>query len=216
MDKKWIFVLCICSLCLWGTACGPSEEKLEEAKQTYSQLAAIHNQVVEAHKNIEDDSMDETLTQIREEMAEVENCNLADMKDEEIDSLIAEMNELIGSYESALETISGIKEEEDAAVLVPIPVTVINNSTLTFTVLKLYEKGDYDTHVNILEGMNPLEKGKTLAGLVIQRDVDNTPWILALQDAEGGEYETELPTEEYTTKGVSLKITFDGENVSIE
>ena len=63
MYKKILSLFIICSYCFLMTACGPSEEKIEQAQQKYAQLVEMHNQVVEAHKNISDASMDETLSE---------------------------------------------------------------------------------------------------------------------------------------------------------
>lgn len=211
MFKRLIFLFMICSLCLFAAACGPSEEKVTEAREKYSQLVEVHNQAVEAHKGIADDSLDESLAGLREQVAEVENYNLAELKDEEIDILIQIMDALVVSYEEHLEALSDIKGKEDAAVLIPIPVSVTNKTDFSFSVLKLYEKGDYDNHTNVLEDMEPLASGQALAGLVIQRDVDNTSWVLALEDTVGMKYELELLVEEYDEKGVALELFYDVE-----
>lgn len=217
MHKRLFLLLITCSLCLFVTACGPSEEKVAQAQQKYAQLVELHNQVVEAHKDIADDSLDELLTEISEQMSGVEEYNLAEMKDEEIDILIQTMESLVVSYEDALTALSDIKEEEDAAVLVPIPISVTNNTDLAFTALKLYEKGNYDIHVNILEGMDPFGPLQTLAGLIVQKDVENTPWILVLEDENGAEYEFELPVEEYEESAeIALKIVYNSDSTGID
>lgn len=215
MRKKKFSLFIICSLCLLMTACGPSEEKIEQAQQKYVQLVEMHNRVVEAHKNISDASMDETLTEISGQIAEFEKFNLAEMKEEEIDDLIRSMDLLIVSYEDALEEITDIKAKEDAAVLTDIPVSVENATSFTFTGLKLYETGDYGTHVNVLESTEGLLPGQTVTGLMIERDVDNTPWMLALSDTEGGEYEYELPVSGYDEAGITLKLSYDVEETKL-
>lgn len=209
MYRRIFSLFMICSLCLLAAACEPSDEKIDEARQKYALLAEVHNKVVEAHKDVEDDSLDESLTEIREQISEVESYNLAEMKDEEIDALIQTMDSLIVSYESALDTLSDIKEKEEAAVLVPIPVSVENETGFSVVSLKLYEKGDYGTHVNVLEGMDGLAPKQALAGLMIQKDADSTPWILVLSDSEGKEYELEIPVSEYGEDGITLRLVYD-------
>jgi len=194
------------------TACGPSKEKIAEAQQKYAQLVEIHNQVVEAHKNISDDSLDETLTGISEQLSGFEEYNLAEMKDEEIDVLIQSMDSLAASYEEIQTKISDIKKEEDAAVLIDVPVSVQNTTSFIFTNLKLYEKDDHETHSDVLEGMEGLTPGQTLTGLVIRKDVDNTPWVLELSDTEGNEYKFEILVEEYGEEGAALNLVYDAEN----
>lgn len=218
MYKKILSLFIICSYCFLMTACGPSEEKIEQAQQKYSQLVEMHNQVVEAHKSISDASMDETLTEISGQIAGFEEFNLAEMKDEEIDALIESMDLVITSYEDALKEINEIKAKEDAAVLTSIPVSVENGTSFTFTSLKLYETGDYGAHTNVLEDMNGLLPGQAVTGLMIERDVDNTSWMLTLADTEGAEYEYELKVSEYDETGITLKLSYDVEEkkLSIE
>ncbi|MGN0376865.1 MAG: hypothetical protein ACI4ED_04445 [Suilimivivens sp.] len=209
MNKKILSLFIICSFSFLAAACGPSDEKVLEAQEKYVQLVEIHNQVVEARKDIEDDSLDKSLTQSREQISGLEEYNLAEMKDEEIDELIQNMDALIASYEGALETISDIKEEEEAAMLVTVPVSVENSTSFSFTTLKLYEKGDLGNHANVLEGMDCLAAGQAVAGLLVQKDVDNTPWVLTLSDTEGNEYEFEISVSEYGEDGVALKLVYD-------
>ena len=218
MFKKILPVFIICTLCFLMTACGPSDEKIAEAQQKYTQLVEMHNQVVEAHKNISDASMDDTLTEISGQIAEFEEFNLAEMKDEEIDALIESMDLVITSYEDALKEISDIKAREDAAVLTSIPVSVENGTSFTFTSLKLFETGDYGAHTNVVEDMDGLLPGQAATGLMIKRDVDNTPWMLTLADTEGAEYEYELKVSEYDETGITLKLSYDVEEkkLSIE
>ena len=208
MYKKILSLFIICSYCFLMTACGPSEEKIEQAQQKYAQLVEMHNQVVEAHKNISDASMDETLSEISGQIAGFEEFNLAEMKDEEIDALIQSMDVLITSYENALKEITDIKAKEDAAVLTSIPVSVENGTSFTFTSLKLFETGDYGAHTNVVEDMDGLLPGQAVTGLMIKRDVDNTPWMLKLADTEGAEYEYELKVSEYDETGITLKLSY--------
>ncbi len=212
MYKRIFLSIMICILCFLMTACGPSEEKIAQAQQKYAQLVEMHNQVVEAHKNISDDSLDETLTGISEQLSGFEEYNLAEMKDEEIDALIQDMDSLAASYEEIQTKISDIKKEEDAAVLIDVPVSVQNTTSFTFTNLKLYEKDDHETHSDVLEGMEGLTPGQTLTGLVIRKDVDNTPWVLELSDTEGNEYKFEISVEEYGEEGAALSLAYDAEN----
>lgn len=211
MLKKFFSLLIICSLCVFATGCGPSEEKVAQAQQKYAQLAQIHNQVVEAHKNVEDNSLDEALTELREKITEVESYNLAEMDDEEIDILIQIMDTLISSYERHLNTLTNIKGEEEASVLVPIPVTLVNQTELSFTEIKLYESGDVGIHENLLSGIGEFAQGETLTGLTLHRDVDNTPWVLELMDGEGITYQLELLAGEYNEEGVKLNLVYDAE-----
>lgn len=209
MNKRLLSIFMICGLCAMLAACGPSEEKVAEAQQKYTELVEIHNQVVEAHKNVKDNSLDEPLTELREKIKEVEEYNLTEMKDDEIEILIQIMDTLIEDYEEFLTTLTDIKGEEEAAVLTPISITVTNQTGFSFTGLKLYEAGDMGTHEDVLEGLGEFASGETLTGLIVQRNVDHTPWVLELTDLEGTEYEFELPVSEYGKDGVLLRLVYD-------
>lgn len=219
-------MIMICVLCMTMTACGPSEEKVAQAQQKYIELKEKHNEVVEAHSIVNDNSYDEQLLALRVKIDEVEAYNLNDMKDEEIDLLIELMDSLIASYDEYQDALTEVKAQEEAAVIVTLPITVVNNTGKAISSLMLYEQGEADTQVNVLENLTPLESGQTLTGLVIRRDVENTPWILAVTCAEaseadkntekeeaaaGKEIMLELPVGEYDESGKVLTLTYDEE-----
>lgn len=208
--KNPALLICILLLLIL-TGCGPSEEKILKAQETYTQLTDIHNQVVEAHKSISDSSLDEKLVALADQAVLIEDYNLKELKDEDIDLLIENMNSIIISYQEYLNEINTIKEKEDAAVLTALPVTLLNETQLTFTVLKLYSENDTDQSFDVLENTSGFSPKQTLTGLIIYRDVSSTPWILKLADTAGTSYEIELPVDEYDETGTELMITFDSE-----
>lgn len=210
-NKKMLAGAALCTMCFYLAACGPSKEKIAQAQQKYTALVELNNQVVEAHKKVEDSYLDEELVDLRGRISELEAYNLSEMKNEEIDALIGTMDSLKDSYENYLEALIDINDKEEAAVLTTIPVTLTNQTELSFSGISLYEKGSGSTHANILEELDALNPGRILAGLVVKRDVDNTPWMLSLKDTEGAEYEIELPVEEYTEEGIGLEIVYDEE-----
>lgn len=215
IQKRLFTGIAATAACLCLAACQPSDEKIAQAQEKYAQLTQTHNQVVEAHTKVEDDSLDEELVALQEKTREMERYNLVEMKDDEIDELIRTMDSLISDYEEYRAALSGIKGEEEAAVITSITLALVNETEFFFSGLKLYEKGDNGTHVNILEELETFSPQQSLTGLIIQRDVDHTPWILVLTDEEGGEFQTELPVGEYQEEGVSLAVSWDGEQNEI-
>lgn len=196
-----------------GTAlsgCGPAEEKIEEARQTYRKVTEANDAVVEAHKLITDASYDEELLTLQQKAQAFENVNMYEMEEEEIDALIADMKDIITSYEEYLTTMQEVKAAEDAAVLVTIPVTLKNLSSLSFSSLFLAEQGD-SSAVDLLTDLSAFGHGQDMHGLFIRRDVTNTPWILKLANADGQTYELTLPVETYTEAGVVLALSYDAE-----
>lgn len=197
------------------TACGgPSAEKIAQAQDTYSNLVAIHNRVVSAHKQIEEDSLDEKLVALGEKIAQVNTYNLNDMNDDEIDMLIDTMDSIINTYEEYLTAINNIRDTENAAILTPINISLINDTNLTFVGLSLHQKGTIE-NVDLLETLSGFMPAQRMAGLVIYRDVQNTPWVLELVSEDGSLYELNLSVKDYSEDGRVLTLTYDSEKDAI-
>ena len=197
------------------TACGgPSAEKIAQAQDTYSNLVAIHNRVVSAHRQIENDSLDEKLVALGKKITQVNTYNLNDMSDEEIDMLIDTMDSIIDTYEEYLTAINDIRETENAAILTPINVSLVNDTNLTFAGMSLHQKGTIE-NVDLLETLSGFMPAQRMAGLVIYRDVQNTPWVLELVSEDGSLYELNLSVKDYSEDGCVLTLTYDSEKDAI-
>ena len=197
------------------TACGgPSAEKIAQAQDTYSNLVTIHNRVVSAHRQIEDDSLDEKLVALGEKITQVNTYNLNDMNDEEIDMLIDTMDSIIDTYEEYLTAINDIRDTENAAILTPINISLINDTNLTFVGLSLHQKGSIQ-NTDLLETLSGFMPAQRMAGLVIYRDVQNTPWVLELVSEDGSLYELNLSVKDYSEDGCVLTLTYDSEKDAI-
>ncbi len=208
--KRLAALSCILlSMALAG--CDPSEEKIAQAQDSYASLMKMHNQVVEAHAGIDDDSLDKDLIALSNQVKELEAFNLNEMTDEEIDQLVETMDSLAGSYQEYLDTINSIQEAEDAAVITPIPITLQNDTGLTFQSLELYSQKDPGKAANVLEDTAGFVPGQFLTGLMVYRDTALTPWILVLEDVQGAGYEIELSVENYTESGMAFSLSYDPE-----
>lgn len=213
--KSVLFILCaLLPILLVG--CGPSEEKITQAQALYAQLADLHNQVVEAHKGIADDSLDQNLVALGKKVEQIGQYDLSEFKDEQIDLLMESMRSIMDSYEEYLETINQIKAQETAAVLTSIPVTLSNNTEFTFQTLQLYSINDPSQNANVLEDTSGFAPGQTITGLVIYRDVSSAPWKLVLQSTDGTSHEFELAVKGYSESGVTLTLTYDSETNEIK
>lgn len=216
MRKLRNLFLLNCILCFLLVGCGgPSDEKIAQAQETYTHLIETHNQVVDAHKHISDNSLDDQLSALADKITKLEEFNLSEMEDADIDVLIENMDSMIASYEEHLKTIENIKGAEDAAVLVPIPLTFTNATDQAFQKLFLYEKNDSSHKLDVLEGTSGFNPGQALTGIVISRDVSNTPWILELESADGNVCEIELSVKDFSVDGESLTITCDPETSQV-
>ena len=180
----------------------------------YSNLVAIHNRVVSAHRQIENDSLDEKLVALGEKITQVNTYNLNDMSDEEIDMLIDTMDSIIDTYEEYLTAINDIRDTENAAILTPINVSLVNDTNLTFAGLSLHQKGTIE-NVDLLETLSGFMPAQRMAGLVIYRDVQNTPWVLELVSEDGSLYELNLSVKDYSEDGCVLTLTYDSEKDAI-
>lgn len=198
------------------TGCGgPSEEKIAKAQETYSKLVTLHNEVVSAHKQIENASLDEKLTALGEKLTQLNTYHLNEMTDEEIDMLIDTIESIIDTYEEYLAAIEDIKTSEDAAVLTPIDISLVNDTGVTFTALSLYEKGT-EEEVDVLDTLESFSPSRQLTGLVIYRDNTDTPWVLKLISEDDTLYETELSVKDYPEEGCTLTLTLDEELQTIQ
>lgn len=198
------------------TGCGgPDEEKIAQAQETYSELVSIHNQAVSAHKQIKDASLDEKLTALSDKLNQLNTYHLNEMNNEEIDMLIDTIQTIIGTYQEYLTAIEEIKSSEDAAVLTPIDISLINDTNMTFTALSLYEKGT-EGEVDVLDTLQNFSPSQQLTGLVIYRDTTDTPWILKVISENDTLYETELSVKDYPENGCTLSLMFDEELQTIQ
>lgn len=215
MSKKFFLLILTGIVSGIIIACGPSEEKVTQAQQKYRELIETYNQVVAAHEEIADASLDEELVALKGLVDELKAHNLNEMEDEEIDVVINSMDSLVVSYQEYLQKIADIKAAEEAAVLVDIPVTLFNDTSISFTSVSLYEKGD-SSKENVLINEALFAPGETMEGLMIQRDVDDTPWILELMDEEGTKYTIEIPTADLEQTGKTFKISYNAETEKVE
>lgn len=197
------------------TGCSPSDEVLSAAQGKYAELVKIHNEVVEAHREVEDDSYDKALSVLQDDLNTIQSYNLKDMSEEEITLLISTMDTLISSYNEYLSQLDTTKKEEDAAELTAIPLSLTNNTSFSFIMISLYQGDNMDARINILDGLDDLSPSQSMTGLQIEKNAANTPWMLTLETTEGVTYDIELPVETYTEDGVHLYLAYDSETGSI-
>lgn len=203
-------------VCMTISGCGgPSEEKIAQAQQTYTELVELHNQVVEAHKGIHETSLDEGLQALAQKLDKVDEFALNEMKDEDIDLLIETMGTIRESYEEYLVKIEEIHAAEDAAVLIPISLTLTNSTEQTFSKIVLYPQNDISQKTDVLQGAFSFEPGQSLMGLTVHKDVNATPWVMELESADGTSCELALPVKDLNEDGEILTLIFDSEKEEI-
>lgn len=215
MKKILISGLVLC-LGLVLTACGPSKNKIIEAQAKYRELVEIHNQAVSAYDMINENSLNEELSTLSDKMAQLTEYNLYDMTDDEIDTLIETINTLSTSYSGYLKTIGEIKISEDANYLDQISFSVVNDTNLLFSSLKLYERGESDLVTDVLDETTGLKPNQEIAGLTIYKDADDTPWILSLgvndeEEVEVANYKLIIEVTDLAASGRAFTIKWDDE-----
>lgn len=208
-------LLILSCLCILLTGCSPSDEVLSAAQGKYAELVKIHNEVVEAHREVEDDSYDEALSVLQDDLNTIQSYNLKDMSEEEITLLMSTMDTLIASYQDYLAQLGNTKKEEDAAELTAIPLSLTNNTSFSFDLISLYQKDNPGARINILSGLDSLSPTQSLTGLQIERNAENTPWMLTLESTDGVTYDIELSVDTYTEDGIHLYLDYDPETGSI-
>lgn len=208
-------LLILSCLLILLAGCSPSDEVLSAAQGKYAELVKIHNEVVEAHREVEDDSYDEALSVLQNDLNTIQSYNLKDMSEEEITLLISTMDTLISSYNEYLSQLDTTKKEEDAAELTAIPLSLTNNTSFTFDLISLYQKDNPGARINILSGLDSLSPTQSLTGLQIERNAENTPWMLTLESTDGVTYDIELSVDTYTEDGIHLYLDYDPETGSI-
>jgi len=220
--KNYItLMISLAAVMLFLTGCKGNEEKIIEAQKKYQTLLAIHNQVVEAHDGIANNSLDKELNIITGQMSELTQYNLYEMTDEEMDILIETMDIMNESYSNYLKTIGEIKVSEDAAFLKPILFSLENATDMTFISLTLMERGETDLVSNALESSSGLDGGQVISGLTIYADADNTPWIMTLIKTDGVseegnvEYKFTIDPLEMNDNGTVLVLIYDPETNSL-
>lgn len=208
-------LLILSCLLILLAGCSPSDEVLSAAQGKYAELVKIHNEVVEAHREVEDDSYDEALSVLQDDLNTIQSYNLKDMSEEEITLLMSTMDTLIASYQDYLAQLGNTKKEEDAAELTAIPLSLTNNTSFSFDLISLYQKDNPGARINILSGLDSLSPTQSLTGLQIERNAENTPWMLTLESTDGVTYDIELSVDTYTEDGIHLYLDYDPETGSI-
>lgn len=209
MKKKLGICVLVMIVSMAMAACEPSQEKLTEAQTKYSALVEKHNTVVEEHKEIEDDSLDAALAKLEESVNQLKEYNLAELSNEEIDVLVEQMDALSLQYDEKQAEITKIKNHEDTLILTDIELSVKNAFSKDFQSLYLYEKGSSDQGTDLLADLEGLKMGEVIDGLIIEEDVDQTPWILVVEDTETNSYEIEIDMAAYEGDDIELALTYD-------
>lgn len=205
--KPLLFLLVINIFLLTG--CGEStESKMKEIKSAYSNLLAQHETAISVHDSITSSELDSVLLSLEEDLLAIHEDDLNLLKEDALNSLLNQIVNLTASYEEVILQMSQIKENEDAAVLIPIMVTLHNHSDQPLYEIYLLSGDTYSSpenlepNQNILKDLAPLNHGEHLVGLEIYKNVQNTPWFLIVCNKK---HSDEIPDERDIDEDSSLE-----------
>lgn len=183
--KKNVMLIFGCLTILLMVGCGgPSEEKVKEAQDTYTELVSKHNEVIEEYAGVDDKSFDKQLNDMAVKINNLGQQEMKEKTDEEIDIIITELKTNIQSYDDILKTIQKMKESVTKKAE-GIPVTIKNNTGLKLYQLYLYEASNEEKGNNLVEDMEYMDGYDTINILNLYVTMDKPVWQLEAYDREG-------------------------------
>lgn len=193
---------------IFMTACGgPSKAKVEEVQGVYAQLVDRHNEVVALYANMEHDELSQQLDEMAENLKSIGQQDTKEMSNEELDEIIADLNENIAKYDEILASIEEIEEEDKK--IQAIPVTLKNNTGVSFYQLYLYKASETDKGENLVEDMGYLEGNQTCNILNLYMTEEEMLWHLEALDEEGNVIESaDIDFTGYGEDGVTVLMEY--------
>lgn len=194
------------------TACGgPSKEKVKEVQEVYAQLVNRHNEVVEAYAGMSDETLGRQLDEMAENLNTIGQQDTKNMTDEELDKIIADLNENIVMYDDIYASMEEMKQQEEEEILA-IPVTLVNHTGLELYQMYLYKASETDKGDNLVEDMEYLDGNATFNILNLYMTEEEMLWHLEAMDEKGNVIESaDIDFTGYGEDGVTvhMKFSFD-------
>lgn len=190
------------------TACGgPSEEKVQEVQESYAQLVSRHNEVIESYAGLNDDTLNGKLDEMAENLNSIGQQDTKNMTDEELDAIIANLNENIAMYDEIHASIEEMKQQEKE--ILSVPVALVNHTGIDFYQMYLYKASETDKGKNLVEDMEYLG-GNAIGNIVsLYMTEDEMLWHLEAMDLDGNVIEdTEIDLSGYEEDGVTIHMNF--------
>ncbi len=206
-------IIFICLLCLAGTGCGgPSGEQIAAVQGTYADLISLHNEVVEAYADLEDDAFSQELDAMAGKIDSMGQQDAREMTVEELDAVAGEMAVYKETYEEMLAAIREMKDEAQGEKIYEVPVAIENNTGVLIHNLYLYKAGDTDKGKNLVEDDGCLEGFQTLNILNLYMTEEEMLWHLEAAEESGKVIESvDIDFTDKVEKGVTIvmKFSFD-------
>ncbi len=206
-------IIFICILCLAGTGCGgPSGEQIAAVQGTYADLISLHNEVVEAYADLEDDAFSQELDAMAGKIDSMGQQDAREMTVEELDAVAGEMAVYKETYEEMLAAIREMKDEAQGEKIYEVPVAIENNTGVLIHNLYLYKAGDTDKGKNLVEDDGCLEGFQTLNILNLYMTEEEMLWHLEAAEESGKVIESvDIDFTDKVEKGVTIvmKFSFD-------
>ncbi len=210
-NKGKVFLICL--LCLAGAGCGgPSGEQIAAVQGTYADLISLHNEVVEAYADLEDDSFGKQLDAMADKMDSIGQRDTQGMTAEELDAVAAEMAAYKETYDEMLAEIQEMKDGEQGEKIYEVPVAIENNTGVLIHSLYLYKAGDTEKGENLVGDAGCLEGFQTLNILNLYMTQDEMLWHLEAAEESGKVIESvDIDFTDKAEDGVTIvmKFSFD-------
>lgn len=214
--KKKIYICFMAIALLLTAACGGTpKEKIKQVQDAYAVSVSLHNEMVEAYADVEDDSLGAELDEMAERLKSIGKQDAQGMTAEELEAIIIELEEKnvrYGEMKAFLEELEEMEQKEEEKPMYAVPVTIANNTGVELFELYLYKVSDEDKGDNLVEDIGYLEGYQTRSILNLYMGEDERVWYLEAKDEEGHVIEAvEVDFTGYEEKGVTInmKYSFD-------
>lgn len=193
-------------------ACGkPSEEMIQEVQEAYAGLVSSHNQAVEIYASLEDDSYSAELDEMAEILQELGTQDAKNMTQEELESVLLQLQEQQDRCEEIQESINQMASEVQIPKeeLIAVPVTFRNNTGVKLFQLYLYKASDEEKGENLVEDIGYLDGYQTRNILNLYMTDDERLWILEAIDEEGNTIEYgEIDFDGFGEEGATIRMEY--------
>lgn len=191
--SKVLTNLAVAALGLMLVACGPSNEKLQEAEEARSLLLQAREVAEQTFMDITDSSNKEKLKELSGKASEIEALDFSKMDDKKIDEVLPSITEMTDEYQSLGVDMTAILDKETAvreekAKHEQRDVFFINKTGMNLSKVVLHDlTKDLYSDNYIGEGVT-LADGYTLMGVTLDIYKDSNEWEFVVTDEGGTDY----------------------------
>lgn len=213
-QKKYVPIIALIMAVLL-VACGPSDEKLSEAEEARSLLAAAKQTAEDTYLDVSDTSQRIALDELAQKEAEIEQLDFKKLNDKKIDEILPGIAELTESYQNIGKELSNVltdetKVREEKAKHKGLDTYFINKTGMNLTKIVLHDiSADTYSDNYIGEGVSLLN-GYTLMGVSLDIYADSSEWEFVITDDVDNEYTLSCESlKGQTIDGAAIVLSYD-------